>query len=309
MSGGAQKGGRAALVRALYEKPEAAALLKSAAPPMPEPLVQWLARLQLLEGLPFNALVADERMLPRESIRFFFTDPNWLDALQDGALSVAAGFDGHHAATLAMFRDEARALVRAAALAARRRRLAARRGKASPPARNVAGGDDTGIGSGFLLRSAAVSDWPNLNVQAFADREAQVGVPLLRAARLSPTVLLAMFAGVARRFDVGVPQQSLRFGVEARDGGLGIALRGLGGAHPSGKVITGQFVPAQFRAAAPGVLDIAKMRAAIEEKLRQAYAGEAPPLHSGAFAIEMVAGSQTQSFYNGAPLPEAAHGR
>ena len=55
---------------------------------VPPDIVRYLARLRLLEGVPFNYLVPDATMLPLETIRFFYVDRNWLDALVDGALSV-----------------------------------------------------------------------------------------------------------------------------------------------------------------------------------------------------------------------------
>ena len=57
---------------------------------MPQTLVDWLTRLGLLEGVPFNYLVPDEAMLPPESLRFFYLDPNWTSALLDGAMSIGA---------------------------------------------------------------------------------------------------------------------------------------------------------------------------------------------------------------------------
>ena len=53
---------------------------------VPRELRGWLARLRLLEGVPFSYLVADEQLLPRESIRFFYLDRAWTDALVQGAL-------------------------------------------------------------------------------------------------------------------------------------------------------------------------------------------------------------------------------
>jgi hypothetical protein len=45
--------------------------LGDAIPGFADPLNNWLARLKLLYGVPFNYLVPDEGMLPPESIRFF----------------------------------------------------------------------------------------------------------------------------------------------------------------------------------------------------------------------------------------------
>src|SRR5690348_2015554 len=55
---------------------------------VPFELRQWLARLRLLEGVPFAYLVADSALLPPESIRFFYLDRRWTDAVVQGALSV-----------------------------------------------------------------------------------------------------------------------------------------------------------------------------------------------------------------------------
>jgi hypothetical protein len=42
-----------------------------------------------LAGVPSHYLVTDPSYLPKESIRFFYIDTNWMDCLIDGALSVA----------------------------------------------------------------------------------------------------------------------------------------------------------------------------------------------------------------------------
>ena len=55
---------------------------------IPTPLRQWLARLRLLENVPFAYVVPDSLMLPPESIRFFQIDDFWLDCLLDGAFSI-----------------------------------------------------------------------------------------------------------------------------------------------------------------------------------------------------------------------------
>ena len=55
---------------------------------MPAELRNWLVRLRLLEGVPFANLVADSELLPAESIRWFYLDRRWSDAIVQGALSV-----------------------------------------------------------------------------------------------------------------------------------------------------------------------------------------------------------------------------
>jgi hypothetical protein len=55
---------------------------------VPRDIRLWLARLRLLEAVPFSHLVADATLLPTESIRFFHLDRGWTDSLVEGALSV-----------------------------------------------------------------------------------------------------------------------------------------------------------------------------------------------------------------------------
>jgi hypothetical protein len=55
---------------------------------IPADVAAWFDSLRLLQGVPFNYLVPDERMLPKESIRFFWVDHLWLDCLLDGAFSI-----------------------------------------------------------------------------------------------------------------------------------------------------------------------------------------------------------------------------
>jgi hypothetical protein len=299
---------RPAVIRALYGNAEARATLRAAAEPLPEPLARWLGNLALLEGLPFNAIVADTRMLPQESIRFFYMDANWIDALVDGAYSVVEAFDAHHALTAELLRDHVHAQARKMARVERHRRRRARRrlsGEMPEPL------DTAAPWTGFLMRSVAVQDWPGLTVRAFVDREGETAIDPLRIVRLSPTVLLAVFAGTAHRFDVAMPAGGLCFGVEAQIDAdeplLRVALRGLGGTIASGLPIEGHYADVALRADARGrrVLDVSATHASLAEALKSAYApSPCPPLDPGAFAIEMTAGAKSQRFYNGAALAE-----
>src|SRR3954463_6990118 len=55
---------------------------------VPGEVRRFLARLRLLHGVPFSYLVPDAELLPVESMRFFYIDRAWTDALVQGALSV-----------------------------------------------------------------------------------------------------------------------------------------------------------------------------------------------------------------------------
>ncbi|MEU7576637.1 hypothetical protein AB0B50_03410 [Streptomyces sp. NPDC041068] len=184
----------------------AAAGKVSAAQPPPDDVLDWLARLRLLEGVPFTYLVTDERLLPLESARFFFLDRNWTDAAVDGALSAGASTTrdrAHLVARHQRIRDAVDATERNVWI------------KAAEPGLSY-DAEPVGTVTGFLLRSRAVSGWPGLRAQAFHD-----GQPLrpLRIERLAPAVLLALFDGPATRVLIEEPHQGLQFGVEAPDGG------------------------------------------------------------------------------------------
>lgn len=53
-----------------------------------ETITNYFEGLNLLKEVPFNYLVPDESYLPKESIRFFRIDPLWVESLIDGAFSI-----------------------------------------------------------------------------------------------------------------------------------------------------------------------------------------------------------------------------
>ena len=85
---------------------------------VPLDLRLWLGGLRLLAGVPFGDLVADAELLPAESIRFFYVDRGWTDALAEGALSVGTVTTADRSALAALYGtvraevDEAERLVR-----------------------------------------------------------------------------------------------------------------------------------------------------------------------------------------------------
>ncbi len=55
---------------------------------IPRDISTWFRDLSLLKGVPFGYLVPEEKMLPIESIRFFWVDRLWVECLLDGAFSI-----------------------------------------------------------------------------------------------------------------------------------------------------------------------------------------------------------------------------
>jgi hypothetical protein len=153
---------------------------------IPADVAAWFGRLRLLQGLPFNYLVPDERMLPRESIRFFWVDHLWVDCLCDGAFSIGRVMTAD---------DQDKAVL-----------------PEKPP---LAGTDRV---SGFLLRSEVVAGWPGLLVDGFGT--APTPLDRLRMERLSENVLICLFAGDVRSVALYLKPESLHFGLDGAAGDL-----------------------------------------------------------------------------------------
>lgn len=223
----------------------------------PLPVRDWLARLRLLEGVPFNNLVADAELLPHESIRFFYLDRAWTDALVQGALSVGTVNSSDRAQLEALY-------------PAIRREIDEQERQVRLPGSEAHQLGKAGQISGFLLRSRAVSGWPGLQVRAY---KREIGndediipeshpdrIKLLRLERLAPAVLLALFDGVPEVVHVEEPRQGIQFGVKLipknNDPNTYTA------SVRARDVVTGTDVepkinmPVSFRPGSPGVLDL-----------------------------------------------------
>jgi len=220
---------------------------------IPYAVATWFQRLSLLQGIPFNHLVPDERMLPTESIRFFRVDPDWVECLMDGAFSVGrvTGKD--------MGQDRPSTTPYAAL-------------------------------TGFLLRSSVVSGWPGLLVdgydQVLTDSTfvpSTAPLSLLRMDRLSPNVLLCLFAGDVKTVDIHLAPETMHFGVDSFKGGvITKTLRGEGGACVPVPWLNGD--------QSQGVIDIKGLVQQIKTK------SSVNDYTSAQFALDMVEGVQKVRF-------------
>lgn len=252
---------------------------------VPLDLRQWIARLRLLEGVPFAYLVPDSVLLPPESIRFFYVDRNWTDALIQGALSVGTVNSADRAQLEKLHQpirneiDEEERLVRL------------------PGGEKVQQGP-AGTISGFLLRSRAVSGWPGMHVRAYRkevgkDNEVILEsnpdrIKVLRLERLAPAVLLVLFDGVPAVVHLEEPRQGIQFGVRlAQAGGTNqfnatVIARD---AHTSNDVQPQKGVRVFFRPNAPGVLD---MKRTAKEFINTTATNTGPNVDGAEFALEMI---------------------
>jgi hypothetical protein len=190
-----------------------------------EDVLDWLADLLILRGVPLSYLVPHPDLLPPESIRFFHVDPNFTAHLIDGALTAAdlGAFD--------------RAFHRPIALALRKqaeRRLAWRLFRNENP-KFLA----LPQLSGLLFRSEIVRRWPGLSVTGY-DKSNDLGsaLQLARKDRLAAGLMIVLFAGVPRRVDIAEPFEGVRFGAELKlDGTWSIQKRNPDGGF-TGKTVT-----------------------------------------------------------------------
>lgn len=182
---------------------------------LPVEISNWLGRLKLLYGVPLNYLVPDERMLPPESIRFFYIDPNWIKALLDGAFSIGRSSDLEKSTRSFRMDSAATPLM----------------GEQSTQKASVVRSSYLGLAahqiemtviSGFLLRSSVVADYPGLGVNIYPQGKIPSGedpgtlLNILRMERLSPSsdVLLCIVEGDAYRVDIHEAPEALHYGID-----------------------------------------------------------------------------------------------
>lgn len=255
---------------------------------LPTSVLQWLAQRALLYGVPFDNLVPDPRMLPAESLRFFYVDRNWIDALLDGALSVGVQ-TSRDSLFNQLMRNPLHRIVDSMLLTVRDQMM----GVDPPPAPGT-----LGAMAGFVLRSALLSGYPGLQVQAF-DADGNPIKPL-RLDLVSDNVMLGIFADTPAKVSFSQPGEGLVFGTEDE----GIDARYLPG-NAAGKTVgsliepKSTLAPGDFPTRANGgpdpVLTVAGS-AGLVAKLEALYGASPPTLTPASFAVEMVRSPQQMVF-------------
>jgi hypothetical protein len=268
---------------------------------MPPYMESFLAHLRLLIGVPFDYLIADSRLLPTESIRFFYIDRSWTDRLVDGAVSVGkigSREQSHHQAHGASVQqqlDVSEKIVRVL-----------QRGLQDFPTAKAASDQNAqpaDLVTGFLLRSAAVAGWPHMDVRAFsgnvpagidpAQIDPKLMLPLLRLERLSPSVLIALFRGVPSLVWCEEPHHGVQFGVEQDNvGRLFIPVRDASGHLVLSANIAQTQIPLPMRTGGRRVVAISQLRKDIIQKDQALNSQGLPhlPAQTGAagFAISVL---------------------
>lgn len=158
-----------------------------------EKMFDWITRLRLLDGVPYHYLVPHEKMLPEESIRFFYLDPNWVEALVDGALSIGRSISENEESKIEKMRIETVQNMQYIR-------------PQNPQKDTNSGGMKIDKVSGFLLRSELLSFGPRLIV------DTSNALLKLKMARLSEDVLMCLFAGEIKDVRLHEPPEGLHFG-------------------------------------------------------------------------------------------------
>ena len=272
-------------------------------PVLPDNLKNWLAQLTLLYGVPIEYMVPDIRLLPIESIRFFYLDRNWLDRLVDGAMSVGVLSSSEAVFNLTFFKniydqiDQAQVTLRSSL-----------RG-VSPAGSGEAGGPITGL----IFRSQVVADFPGMEINATQGGKM---LQILRMDTLSSNTLLCLFAGVPDKVEFIQPGEGLHCGLFPNDppqegSDFHIFLRGLGaGRYPAGEQIEDEHGTklkgyGAFRSGDDqpgGVVNVGDLVDNITDTLPPGALKD-EKLTSGGFAIQMTKTAQKQPYASGSNFP------
>jgi hypothetical protein len=172
-------------------------------------LIEWLARLVMLYPVPFHYLIPHASLLPPESVRFFHLDDNWIDALLDGALSLAARVLPADQDITA--RNDLQ-LALSKIVYQYRLRLQGQNPEWKP--------QETYMEipkSGFLLRSSIVTNWPGIEVTATSSGAPDQTMPnIVRFDEVADGVLFCLARGSLDQLVFREPREGLTFGVSSK---------------------------------------------------------------------------------------------
>ena len=208
--------------------------LPASPPAIPATVQNWLGQAMLLYGVPFNYLVPDAEMLPAESIRFFYLNPEWINCLLQGACSVGRTSQTDELADQLLrarffeVSEKLASALRSSAKQAADRRREGTADKDTPAPAHPSGWEETADPvlhwplSGYLLRSAAVESWIGLEGTAKGVDSAGTNLSqlqILRMDRLAPDILLCIYNGKVTEIEVKQPPEAIHFGAASKAAG------------------------------------------------------------------------------------------
>lgn len=221
------------------------------APEVPPEVRLFLGRLSMLQGVPPEYLVPDEKLLPKfrlvngeqeeyGSLRFFWIDPAWIECLLDGALSVGPEADRKYLLTKAMAGHYLAEAFQKDLIERFKKQLSGsytpEEFKTEMAERIKAKGiklkenDFNTIASptpaqrdwrftGFLLRSSLISGWRGLEIEVkgkdmLTDADSTIRtLQLVRMENIAPDTLFCLCEGVISTVTITQPPENLHFGL------------------------------------------------------------------------------------------------
>jgi len=261
---------------------------------LPPYMESFLAHIRMLVGVPLEYLIPDDRLLPPESIRFFYVDRSWTDRLVDGALAVGqigSRESAHYqsrATGLTQLLDQGERMVRSL-----QRRVDFVQAKASSDADRRA----ADVVTGFILRSSAVKNWPHMDVRAydrtidepFVAADPAVAAHQLKTLRielLAPSVMIALFEREPAMVILEEPHHGVQFGIRRIGNTITVPLRNSTGSQVRvGNNSVPVTVPMRSRHA-----DVVRVKA-LRDALQAARAAHPEAINqdgSAAFAIAVL---------------------
>lgn len=214
--------------------------------PIPKNVEEWCHERLKLRGLPFEYLIPDARMLPENSLRIFRIHETWMECLLSGALAVGRGGEADR-----ILEAEYRSTLYPATARDR---------------------------TGFLLRSPAVDEHPDLKVVAEGS-ESQI-----RLERIGPGVLLGLYAGKFTALQFSLPPIGLHFGLKEGNEGFVKKVKDTTNGNP----IDGEVIVALQ---GDRVVKISDLGEEISKKLKPSDV-----LSPGVFAFQMCEGTEVVKF-------------
>lgn len=207
--------------------------------PFPETMIQWLSELILLRQIPFNNLIVDEKILPNESLRLFYLDKNWTNALIDGALSI-----GIHSERDILLQEAMNHIIREET------------NKQSVKDAII----ELGTVAGLIIRSAIVSNYKSLEIIGFDSNQHPINT--LRFERLSANILFVLFDTVPTKVEIKAPSERQILAIVNNE----IATRQITGevGKPTNQVIT--LNDTHYRNKSKSVLNILALQQSIAQE-------------------------------------------
>jgi hypothetical protein len=221
-------------------------------------------------------------MLPNESLRLFYLDANWTDALLDGALSI-----GIHSGRDLLLQKAINSVLRKETDKKLGQVQDLLKGKTNPDAPKMT---KLGTVSGMLIRSALVSNFPSLEITAFEDTYKDFPLEVLRMERLAANILLVIFDSVPACIEIKSPEESRLLAVVKSGEMTRIYLRNQKG-EPVGNEAF-KLEKHHFRSKNKRVLNIKKLQIDLAKRL------ETEALSPSWFALQFLQSPKTFELVN-----------